>query len=413
MNILYSIIICFYYYIILFASIFNKKANLWINGRKNWASKLEKKITKDDVWIWFHCSSLGEFEDCCEVFFQIKKYYPSKKTILTVFSPSAFEALKNSNPFDIINYFPLDTKANAKTFIDIVNPILVIFSRSELWLNTLLEIKAKNVPAFLISLKLNNKSNFIRWPFVLLYKQCLKSFNTIFCQNQETQQLLYTRFDISNSLITGNTRFERVKNQSQINKKFPHVEKFVLNSLVVVIGSCLPKDERIFLDIYKALKPLNIKWIIVPHEFEKSIITKKINSNNFILYSKIENQTKLHNILIIDSVGILKYVYRYADFAIIGGGFDKIGIHNIIEPAVYGVQIAFGPNHKNYEEAIQLLNLGGASIFKNSMEIKELLQNKLFNTSNLILKEKIIQYVHTNTLNSSKITDSIRATINF
>ncbi len=408
MNSCYSIIIYFYNFIILFLSPFNKKAKRWITGRKKWESELEKKINKGENWIWFHCSSLGEFEDSCEIFFKIRKENPTKRTILTVFSPSAFEVLKQSYLFDVITYLPLDTKSNAKAFIEIVKPELVLFSRSELWLNILTEVQARKIPLFLISLKLNDTSNFIKWPLRNFYRRCFNTFNIIYCQNSETQKILNSYFKIPNTLITGNTRFERVYNQSLSKEAFPDIEKFVLDSLVIVLGSCLPKDERIFLKIYDSLKGLKLKWIIVPHEIERSIIARKMDPKYSIQYSKINELNKFHDILIIDSVGILKHVYQYANFALIGGGFDKIGIHNIIEPAVHGIQIAFGPNHRSYDEAIQLLDLGGAVIYKNSEELKGVIKSKILNPENIVLREKIKLFVKTNTLNSSKILDSIR-----
>ncbi|MBK9479538.1 MAG: hypothetical protein IPP56_16270 [Bacteroidetes bacterium] len=409
MNSCYSIILYFYYLIILLLSPFNKKAKRWITGRKKWESELEKKIKKGENWIWFHCSSLGEFEDSCEVFFKIQTEYPTNRTILTVFSPSAFEVLKQSGLFDIIFYLPLDTKANAKAFIEIVKPQLVLFSRSELWLNILVELQARKIPLFLISLKLNNKSNFLKWPFRKFYRNCFKTFDVIYCQNLETQKLLIAYFNVSTTLITGNTRFERIYNQSQSKITFPDIENFVLDSFVIVYGSSLPKDEKFFLKTYDSLKKLNLKWIIVPHEIEKSIIAKKLNSRNVIHFSKIKELHQFHDILIIDSVGILKHIYQYAHIAIIGGGFDKIGIHNIIEPAVYGNQIAFGPNHKNYDEAIQLLNLGGAIIYKNNEELKRIIQSKALNPENIALRETIKLFVKSNTMNSFKIVESIRA----
>ncbi len=413
MNRCYSIIIYFYYYLILIASPFNRKAKKWIDGRKKWESVLLKKIKKGESWIWFHCSSLGEFEDCCEIFFQIQNAFPHKKTILTVFSPSAFEALKQTNLFDVITFLPIDTKSNAKSFVDIVNPEFALFSRSELWLNILTEVQSREIPIFLISLKLSSNSNFVKWPLKYFFGRCFKTFNYIYCQNAETQKLLHSNFNLTNSMITGNTRFERISNQSQIGQALPDIERYVLNSKVIVIGSSLPKDENFFLDIYDELKMLNIKWIIVPHEIEKSIIIKKMNTKNLILYSNIIELNKHHDILIVDSVGLLKLIYKYANLAIIGGGFDKIGIHNVIEPAVHGVQMAFGPNHKNYEEAIQLLNLEGATIYRNSNELKMWIKNKLLKPSNIPIGENIKQYVKTNTIDNSKIIESIRMKINF
>jgi len=409
MNILYSLVINCYYFLIFTAGFFNKKAKLWIEGRKNWESVLSGKIDKDKDWIWFHCSSLGEFEDCCEIFFKIQKENPSKKTILTVYSPSAFESLKSSRLFDVIAYLPLDTKRNAKTFLDIVNPEFILFGRSELWLYFLLEIKKREIPIFLISLKMNSKSNFIKWPFNIFYRSCFSVFDAVYCQDEETLQLLISHFAVSNTFLTGNTRFERVYKQSQSDFKLHGIENFIIENRVVVLGSCLPKDEHMFLEIYNKLKSLNIKWIVVPHEMEESILSKHIDSNTNILYSRINELNPNHDILVIDSVGLLKHIYKYADFALIGGGFDKIGIHNIIEPAVYGVQSAFGPNHRNYEEAIQLIASGGATVYNNSIELEMLINEKFSNPEDKVLKENIRQFVKSKAVSSSKITDSILA----
>ncbi|MDX2173755.1 MAG: glycosyltransferase N-terminal domain-containing protein [Bacteroidota bacterium] len=405
---LYSISIYCYSFLISIVGLFNKKARLWIKGRENWEANLLDKIGKGDSWIWFHCSSLGEFEDCCEVFFKIQKEYSTRKTILTVFSPSAFEVLSTSNFFDVITYLPLDTKKNAIKFINIVKPKLILFSRSELWLNFLLEAKKKGSSLFLVSLKLSKESYFIKWPFKTIYKKCFRCFTHIFCQNSDTQKLVNSSLNITNTSITGNTRFERIFKQSQIDGTFHEIEKFAQNSLLVVIGSSLPKDEKIFLKIYNELKFLNIKWIIVPHEIEKTIIIKEINPYNLILYSSISKLNKGQDVLIIDKVGILKHIYKYAKLALIGGGFDKIGIHNILEPSVFGVQTAFGPNYRNYEEANDLIKIGGATIYRNSEELKDLIVNKLTNPINNEFQKKIKQYVKHNANNSSQIVDIIK-----
>jgi len=408
MNLFYSFTLHFYNLLILIASLFNRKAALWIKGRKKWQYELKEKIKQSEKWIWFHCSSLGEFEDSCEIFLKIQKRNPTKKTILTVYSPTAFEVLHKSNLFDHISYLPLDTLPNAKTFLDIVQPELVLFSRSELWFNFLKQTKARKIPVFLISLNLTRNSNFTKWPLKFFYADCFKSFDHIFCQNIETTKILFTQFNITQSSITGNTRFERVYNQYKTDINFPEIETFTKEGFVIIFGSSLPKDERLFLDIYKELKHPQIKWLIVPHEFARCTFMQKLNSNNFVLHSKIKNLNESHDILVIDSVGILKHIYKYTNLALIGGGFDKIGIHNIIEPAAYGIPIAFGPNHKNYEEAVQLINFGGAAIFRNSTELKEIIKNKLSQKTDFLLKENIKQFVKEKAINSSKISDAIQ-----
>lgn len=408
MNCLYSAALSFYYFLIFVASHFNKKAKLWIEGRVEWKSKLVEKMEQKGSWIWFHCSSLGEFEDCCEVFFKIQKEFPYKNSLLTVFSPSAFEVLKDSKLFDFVCYLPLDKRDNAKVFVEIVKPELVIFSRSELWLNFLSELRKRKIPLYLVSLRLSTRSNFLKWPLTYFYKQCFESFNHIYCQNELTKDLLKKHFKILNTTVTGNTRFERVYNQSRVIMHFPEIISFIRDSPVIILGSCLPEDERLFLEIYDELKYMNIKWIVVPHEMNKSIVQKQINSKDLVLYSSINELNEGHAILLIDSVGILKYIYAYADLALIGGGFDRIGIHNIIEPAVYGVPVAFGPNHRNYMEAVQLISFGGASIYRNSSELKEIVLTAIKNCGNSKLSDDIMNYVKRSNVNSSIIVDTMK-----
>ena len=385
------------------------KARKWIDGRKNWRKELLKKRKPDEKWIWFHCSSVGEYEDSCIIFSEILKQCPEKKSILTFFSPSGYELLKESPDYDLVMYLPLDTKKNAKDFLAILKPQVILFSRSELWYNLIVEIKKRKIPAFLLSLKLNNKSSFIKWPPRILSKDCFTAYTFIYCQDELTQKLLIKYFNVFNNVVTGNPRFDKIYKESMSLKTIPCIMQFVENSFVIVAGSVLPKDEEKILKVIKCLDKYNIKFIIVPHEIKNERIDYTINKipGKAIRYSDIHKLTGFHNILYIDFVGALKYLYKYANFAVIGGGFDHIGIHNIVEPAVYGVKTAFGPNHKNYREAIDLIKIGGATIYNNESELLNIITNEIENPSDVAIKNEIMDYVRTNAGAGKKITDSL------
>lgn len=410
MILLYDTALFFYYILIWSSSLFNKKAQQWIRGRKNWTMLLSEKRKFNEHWIWFHCSSLGEYEDCREIFKQIKKDNPANKTLLTFFSPSGLEAKKESSEFDLIMYLPFDSKRNAKWFLDILRPQSIFFSRSELWFYFLNEIHKRKIPAFLLSLKMNAKSSFLKWPMRKIFAKCFKAFDHIFCQDEITKELLLGYFKISSVSITGNTRFDRVYAESSSTYELPHLEKFLGNSFVIVVGSCLPEDEKNIFDALSHLESSSIRCVIVPHEIDGARIDKIVsrNSDRVIRYTNIELLTTSHSVLYIDFVGALRHLYKYARFAIIGGGFDRIGIHNIIEPAAYGVKTTFGPNHKNYQEALDLLRIGGAIIHRNTSELLEIIRDQLTNPATDALKNKIIEYVKDSTGGSKRIIESIR-----
>lgn len=408
MKLLYNLSIKLYLFLIYIASPFHIKAKKWIVGRRNWETKLSNQMNEKHNWIWFHCSSLGEFEDSIEIILKLKNNFPTYKTILTVFSPSAFDVLKDSKTVDAISYLPIDSKSNSKKLIEIIQPKFAIFSRSELWLHYLLELKSKNIPTFLVSLSLNKKSNFIKPPAKLIYKTCFHSFKHIYCQNVETIDLLKTHFKYHHSTFIGNSRIERIAEQTNLNIEFPDIKKFIAKNKVIVVGSSLPKDEIIIIEAIKKLHHLQLKWIIVPHDFNHSILVKKLPSNSYVLYSKWNNSVSNVNILIIDKVGILKHLFQYADFAHVGGGFDSIGIHNIIEPAIYGIPTSFGPNHKNYIEALDLMAMNAAHTIKNSINLCSIIEDTLSIKDMKGYKDKISNYIKSKTTLSSKMTcDSI------
>ena len=402
MKLIYTLIIKLYGLSIIIISPFNKKAYLLKTGRKDWKLKLRNAIGNKN-WDWFHCSSFGEFEDFRELI-KLYKQNSKRKIILTFHSPSGFECFKNTTLADLVFYIPLDTPNNAKEFLDIVKPKIIVFSRSDLWFNFLKEIKKREIKSCLVGLSLTDESNFLKFPQNKLYKQCFNVFNLIFTQNAKTTKLLKDRFNIY-SITIGNTRIDRVYNASLSRKEYSKIKSFKNNKFCVVVGSSLFKDEELILKAIQELKDYPIKWIIVPHEINHKKIDSYIekNQNTFTKYS-IYNKNKNHNVMFVDFIGGLKHIYQYGDLAFVGGGFDNIGIHNIIEPAVYGLPIVFGPNHRNYPEAISLINIGGAQIINNHFDLIDKI-NAIINENSS--NQNIIDYVIKNKGASQKILSCI------
>jgi len=405
MIVIYNIVINLYGLAIWLIAPFNQKAKDLYIGRKNWQQDLKTSI-KDFNWDWFHCSSYGEFEDIRELLtlFNNKK---ENKILLTFHSPSGYKYFKDTPLADKVMYIPLDTSKNAKIFISILKPKRVFFSRSDLWFNFLKEVKRNRINNYLIALSLTKQSRFAKWPQRKLYIACFSYFSQVYVQNDLTQMLLQKWFN-KKSIICGNTRVDRVLNASLETKKYPKIEMFINNRFCVVVGSSLSKDETIILKAIENLKKDNVKWIIVPHDINNKQIRLYINANKeyFINYSNFQNY-KNQNVLFIDFIGGLKHIYQYADLAFVGGGFDKIGIHNILEPAIYGVPILFGKNHRNYPEAIDLLKIGGATIINNHQELTDYIKLMLNKETDNSIKQNVIDYVVKNKGGSELIYNNI------
>lgn len=389
-------------------SVVNQKAKDWIVGRKDWQTKLEKKITGDN-WLWFHCSSLGEFEDFREVLERIRTKNESMKILLTFYSPSGYNAMRDYQYADVIAYLPLDTTKNAKKFLDVVRPKAVFFSRSDLWYNFLREIKSRGIKSYLVGLSLTVKSNFLRWPMNKIYRKCFNSFTLIFCQNEQTKSILLTKFECP-SIVVGNTRMDRVGKLLN-DEPYPEFRNFIGDKFCVIAGSCLRKDEKLVIRALHRMSGHQIKWIIVPHEINEKAIEKTIRKSNLNAITFLGHefdQSSSAEVMYVNSVGALKHLYRYANLAIIGGGFNKIGIHNILEPSIFGVPVTFGPNHRNYSEALELLELDSAHIHRNLSELCSIIERyyakKEIGESNTSLSE----YIPRNSGASEKITSLVK-----
>jgi 3-deoxy-D-manno-octulosonic-acid transferase len=376
MVLLYKTGIFLYALIIRFVSVFNEKAKLFVDGRKNWEDKLAQKINKKDRHIWFHCSSLGEFEQGRPVIEEIKKQFPDTKIVLTFFSPSGFEIRKNYELADVVCYLPLDTKKNAVAFLDLIQPEKVFFVKYEFWFFFISEMKNRKIPLYLVSAIFRRKQLFFKnsalgkW-----YRKILFQLEHIFVQNEESASLL-KGIGLTNFTISGDTRFDRVAAIAKSSKEIPVVEKFRGDSVLIIAGSTWKPDEMLLAEFIN--ESVGIKFVIAPHEVSAANINRiqQMLKKQSLLFSKAsETNVENFDVLIIDSIGWLSSMYRYGKIAYIGGGFG-VGIHNILEAATFGLPVIFGPNYKKFKEAVDLAFEGGAFPITNFKDLR-LVFNKL------------------------------------
>ena len=383
MSNLYTISIQLYVIVIHIAALFNAKAKLWVTGRKAIFQKLTEAIKEEQDIVWFHCASLGEFEQGKPIIEGYKLKYPNHKILLTFFSPSGYEIRKNYDGVDWVFYLPSDTKRNAIQFLSIVNPIKVIFIKYEFWFNYMTELNKKNIPFYSVS------SIFRREQYFFKYDWAAKQLNNVshfFVQDQTSKELLQN-IGFTNCTVAGDTRFDSVIANTQNTVKIPLIEEFSKNKTTIICGSTWPKDEALLAKYIK--ENPNYNYIIAPHELLQINALQK--QTNALLFSKADN-TNINNsnVLIIDSIGILSNIYRYGNLAYIGGGF-KHGIHNILEAASYGLPIIFGPNYQKFNEAIELINQKSAISISNYNEL-----TSAINFFSDFDKRKAIDYIYTN-----------------
>lgn len=387
MRILYSILIQVYAFVIHIASLFNAKARLWVKGRKNYFDILNKKLLtqllEDDELFWFHCASLGEFEQGRPLIEKLKARNAKTKILLTFFSPSGYEVQKNYTGVDFVFYLPIDSSANAKQFVTSLPLKAAFFVKYEFWYNYLFQLKKKNVPTYLVAGVFRETHYFFKWYGGWSRKQ-LTAFAYFFVQDEKSKQLLNT-IGFKNSSVSGDTRFDRVYEIAYNKKEYPLVKQFVADSKVLIGGSTWDKDEQLL----SSLKPetLNLKLILVPHEVDETHIKQVINrfsvTTKCLLYSEAnENTIQQADVLIIDTVGMLSSLYQYATIAYIGGGFGN-GIHNVLEAATFGVPTIFGPNYKKFNEAMELLDEGGSFTINKLNELDSLLTSLLSDAESL------------------------------
>lgn len=329
-------------------------------GRKNTFKILENSINKDDKTFWFHCASLGEYEQGLPVFEALKAKHPNYKVVLTFFSPSGYEVRKNAKIADFVTYLPLDTKTNAKRFLDLINPDYIIFVKYEIWPNFLLEIKKRQLKAILISAVFRKNQSFFKW-YGGFMKSALFGFNHVFTQDENSENLLKS-INYQNVSVSGDTRFDRVSNQLNMDNSVSFIDAFKDKKLCIVFGSTWPDDDKLFMDFINNNSNPNIKFLIAPHNIKTSYITsiKSQLKPNAISYSEMNgNDLSGYTIFIMDTIGYLSKAYSYADIAYVGGAAGSTGLHNILEPAVFGIPILIGTNYQKFQEAKTLINIGG------------------------------------------------------
>ena len=381
MRFLYTFFVYAYGRALSLAALFNHKAALWIEGRKNIFSKIEEVLKPNEKRIWFHCASLGEFEQGRPLIEKIKKEKPEFKIFVTFFSPSGYEIRKNYPFADYIFYLPADTPSNTKRFLNLVKPEMVVFVKYEFWFNYFRQIKLMEIPLYLISGVFRKDQHFFKswggW-----FRNQLKSINYFFLQDEKSAQLLES-IGFENQTVSGDTRFDRVSEILIEKGELPIIEKFKSGQKLLCAGSSWPPDEEIILNYFQG-KP-ELKLIIAPHDISKKHIEEiqsKFSAFKIAIYSQSGDAKEIHNcqILIIDSIGLLNKIYRYAEIAYIGGGFG-VGIHNLLEPAVYGIPVLYGPNHKHFREALEMANGNGGFPIENKNDFKEIV-NKLVTDKN-------------------------------
>ena len=339
-----------------------------MDGRKGIFKKLEEAIPAGVQIIWMHCASLGEFEQGRPVLEKLRSHLASGETnyklLLTFFSPSGYEAQKNYPGADWVFYLPMDGPRNAKRFLEIVHPSLVIFVKYEFWYYYLKKIKYRNIPLLLISALFRKDMSFFKW-YGKLQRKILSRFDHLFVQNQESKKLLDEIGLSSICSVSGDTRFDRVIEIALSVQALPAIEKFIGNNKAIIAGSTWPEDEEVLQKAFSRISDPLIKLIIAPHDITKKHL-KEINKlfPNSVLLSELTPQTsQLTTILIIDNIGMLSRLYRYANITYIGGGLRIMGVHNVLEAAVYYKPVLFGSYFHKYNEAIGLVQAGGGLPF--------------------------------------------------
>lgn len=374
----------------------NSKAKKWVAGRRNWQDELSSnwKIEPGDFVIWMHCASLGEFEQGRPILEKIKSQFPHTRIILTFFSPSGYEIRKNYEKADYVMYLPFDSKENAASFLELTKPQLAIFVKYEFWHYYLQELKNKKIETILVSGIFRSSQPFFQW-WGSFHRNMLNNFSHLFVQNKASKELLDGIGLGDRTTVAGDTRFDRVLESVQQWKAVQYVDDFCADQFVMVAGSTWPQDETILSEFINDHWS-NQKLIIAPHEIKiENIKRLKGLFPDSILFSeisKLSTPINSHRILIIDNIGYLSRLYKYASVCYVGGGFNKSGHHNILEAAVYGKAVITGPTFQKFKESVDLKNLGGSFTVENSEQL-----NQLLHTMNIEEAGKIAEnYVKVN-----------------
>jgi 3-deoxy-D-manno-octulosonic-acid transferase len=409
MKFFYNLFVHLFPFFIRVASIWNSKAALWVKGRKDQFQRLKWVIEQSTKpVIWFHSASLGEFEQGRPVIEEVRLKYPGYRILLTFFSPSGYEVRKNYAGADLVFYLPIDTKRNARLFLEITKPHLAIFIKYETWYNYLSALKEKDIPCLLISAVVYPQQ-FTFSPWSAFMKKTLALFSHIFAQSDDALELLKEHQIETTYSLGGDTRYDRVKALSDLSFQHNGIEQFLDNQAIIVAGSTWHDDEKILAALSN--NQPRLKLIIAPHEpSQKNIATLRDLFPESILFSTIDTSAhpEQYRVLIIDCIGLLSKLYRYATIAYVGGGFNKSGIHNILEAAAYGNLVVFGPNYEKANEANEMIDRSLAYSFSTVDDFQHNINQLLSHPEEIAEKNRLSkQFVDEHTGATKKILDLI------
>ena len=381
MRVIYNIAIVQIKALLFILKFLNSKIRSFVEERKNVLEILENNISRNDNYIWIHVASLGEYEQGLPIFKEIKSLYKNHKIVLSFFSSSGYEVRKNNPISDLTVYLPLDTSRNAKKFISLINPKMVFFVKYEFWPNYLQNLNNNNIPTFLLA-GLFRKNHWFFKCYGLGFLNILKSSIThFFVQNKDSMDLLLNH-NITNCILMGDSRFDRVNALLDQNNDIENIKEFIGNKVCFVAGSTWKEDESLFVD-YINENNNDLAWIIAPHQIKSKKIKEfqeRLKCKSILFSNLNERNVNTSKVLIIDSIGLLTRLYSYSDISYVGGGMGNSGLHNILEPAVFKNSILIGKNYFNFPEAKDLITKNGVISVKNPKEFKkhlnELIENK-------------------------------------
>ena len=376
MRFFYNLFILLYNFAILLASPFYEKAKLWRNGRKNIFPQLEAACSGKKI-IWLHCASLGEYEQGKPLIEKWRAEKPDYQILVTFFSPSGYEVRKNDKTADFVFYLPIDTPRNAKRFLDAVKPKAAIFVKYEYWYNYMKQLKIRNIPFYYVSAIFFPNQHFFKWYGGWFRKQ-LTAATHFYVQDKNSEKLLQS-IDIKQVTISGDTRFDRVNRIAKENVAVPEIEGFKENSKLLIAGSTWQPDEHILAELFPEISN-EYKLVIAPHLIDKEhikSIQKLFADKKTVLFTEKEGKNlSEYEVFIIDTIGLLNKMYKYADVAHIGGGFET-GLHNTLEAAVFGIPVFFGPHYSRFNEAVQLVAREAAFPVHSAEEMKQLWRQRV------------------------------------
>lgn len=409
-TLLYDIFLFLYHLGIRIAAVFNKKAARWVAGRRDLLQRLRGTLPHDEQRVWFHCASVGEFEQCRPVLERFRQLHPEYKIVLTFFSPSGYELRKNYDQADYVYYLPLDGRRRSARFIRAVSPKLAVFIKYEFWYYYLCNLDQQKVPVLLVSAAFRPGQPFFQW-WGGLFRNMLSRYSHFFLQDVASAELLSTAgIPAERVTIAGDTRYDRVVEIAAAAKEFPLVQQWAGGAKLLIAGSTWPSDEEVLAEALEALPP-DWKVIIAPHEVETERIREvQRRFEGAFLYSRLsQGVCDQSTVLIIDNIGMLSGLYRYGRLAFVGGGFQKGGIHNTLEPAVFGLPVMFGPVYQKFVEAVQLVEQGFGFPVADVQELRSVLRRFVRNEDELLrLQSELKKYVQT----QAGATDAVLQVIN-